>query len=240
MVSTSTTDRARTTTFAFHAVMFVESSPPASAGLSNRVQVFNSFSELETHDHDVHSFCTKCDRNFQNQNNLKQHLDSETHQPSNIECPGCGCDKTFITATALALHFESDTCPSGMTREQFNRLVVRADRNNVITNPSRLIGGMGYEALKDTSTWATERSWNGVAFECFLCHSTYSTLYVLNQHLKSLAHERKIYRCPKSDCRAEFVALSALCQHVEGGSCGVRMFRQVQDAMETLTRGSTP
>jgi len=136
------------------------------------------------------------------------------------------------------LHFESGTCPSGMTREQLNYLVVRADRNNVITNPSRLIGGpMGYEAPMNTSTWATERSWNGVAFECFLCHSTYRKLYALNQHLKSPAHDQRIYRCPKFDCRVEFSALSALCQHVERGSCGVRMFRQVQDAMESLTRG---
>jgi len=48
---------------------------------------------------------------------------------------------------------------------------------------------------------------------------------------------QKIYRCPKLDCRIEFVTLSALCQHIEGGSCSVRMSRQVRDAMYNLTRG---
>ncbi|KAH9058050.1 hypothetical protein EDB87DRAFT_1532298, partial [Lactarius vividus] len=69
--------------------------------------------------------------------------------------------------------------------------------------------------------WATERSWNGRAYECFLCHSMSNTLDSLNRHLKSPAHGQKIYRCPKLDCRIKFVTLSGLCQHVERGTCGV-------------------
>ncbi|KAI9435085.1 zinc finger protein [Lactarius indigo] len=85
--------------------------------------------------------------------------------------------------------------------------------------------------------WATDLSWNGMAYECFLCHSTFRTLGRLDQHLQSPTHDQKIYKCLNPDCRIEFVALSALCQHVEGGSCGVRVFKQVQNAMESLTRG---
>jgi len=70
---------------------------------------------------------------------------------------------------------------------------------------------------------------------CIEC-SELKTLERLNQHLQSPRHEDKIYRCPKSDCRTEFVTLSGLCQHVEGGSCGVRMFKRVRDVMESLTR----
>ena len=71
-------------------------------------------------------------------------------------------------------------------------------------------------------TWATDRLWNGYAYKCFLCNKTFYTLVRLNQHLKRPFHEDKIYRRPKSDCRVEFVTLSGLCQHVVGGSCGVR------------------
>ncbi|KAH9168398.1 hypothetical protein EDB89DRAFT_2245230 [Lactarius sanguifluus] len=159
-------------------------------------ELFDSYSELEEHDHEVHNYCTECGRGFQNQNNLQQHLNSKLHRPSTI----------------------SGACRSGMTREQLNRLVVRADRNNYITNPARLLGGPpgGYEPPMTTSAWVTERSWNGMEYECFLCHSTFKTIDRLNQHLKSPAHDEKIYRCPKPDCRVEFAALSALCQHVEG------------------------
>jgi hypothetical protein len=177
------------------------------AALRNKIQLFDSYSELQEHDHEVHDYCTECGRVFQNQHSLRQHLDSKLHRPSNIVCPGRKCNRSFI--------------------------------DNFITNPSRLIGGPPgeYEPLMSASAWATERSWNGMEYECFLCHSTFKTLDRLNQHLQSPRHDEKIYKCPKLDCRVEFVTLSALCQHVERGSCGVRMFKQVQNAMESLTRG---
>jgi hypothetical protein len=213
--------------------------PDHRAALRNKLQLFDSYSELREHDHEVHDYCTECDRVFQNQNILQQHLNSKLHRPSTIVCPGRKCNKSFISPAALTLHFESGACRSGMTREKLNRIVVRADKNNFITNPALLIGGPpgGYEPPLNSMAWATEISRNGVEYECFLCHSTFKTLDRLNQHLQSPRHDQKIYKCPKPDCHVEFVALSALCQHVERGSCGVRMFRQVQNAMESLTRG---
>ena len=203
------------------------------------IQPFDTYAELQEHDRDVHTYCTDCMQLFQSQSNLLQHLNSKLHRPANIRCPGRGCDRAFVLHAALALHFESGTCPSGMTRAQLNQLVVRADANNYITNSSRLLTGpLGRsEPPATTVTWATERSWNGFAYQCFLCNRTFDNLAWLNQHLQSPVHQDKIYRCPKSDCDADFVALSGLCQHVEGGSCGVRMFRQVQDVMDGLTRG---
>lgn len=204
-------------------------------------QYFDDYAELQEHDRDVHTYCTSCKRNFQSESNLRHHLNSKLHQPAKYPCPGRGCKKSFVSPAALTLHFESGTCPSRMTREQLNRLVVRADTNNYITNPSRLLTGpLGWSEPPPTATtWATELSWNEVcdAYECFLCNATFRTLAQLNQHLSSPRHEDKIYRCPKADCRTEFVTLSGLCQHVEGGSCGVRMFRRVRDTMESLTRG---
>ncbi|KAI0285680.1 hypothetical protein BC826DRAFT_960018 [Russula brevipes] len=204
-------------------------------------ELFDDYKDLQEHDRDVHTYCTDCQRGFQSESNLSHHLRSKRHQPCNVHCPGRGCFKSFVSAAALTLHFESDTCPSGMTREQLNRIVVRADTNNYITNPARLLTGpLGrFEPPPAPVTWATERSWNedAGAYECFLCNSTFGTLVRLNQHLKSLRHEEEIYKCPKSDCQKEFVTLGGLCQHVESGSCGVRMFTQVRNMMDDLTRG---
>jgi len=183
-----------------------------------------------------HHYCGVHDQHFQNQNNLQQHLNSRHHQLSNVKCPGYGCNRSFISPAALILHFESGTCSSGLTRAELDRRVVRADRNHLITNPDRLICGPG-GCEPPTTTWqATEYSWNGMEYECYLCHKGFGTLNRLNQHLQSPFHKEKIYRCPKSDCRIEFKTLSALFQHVEGGSCGVQRFRQVRDAMDRLTR----
>ena len=88
-----------------------------------------------------HHYCRECDRHFQSESNLRQHLNSRIHQPANLRCPGRGCNRFFVSPAALTLHFEAGTCPSGMTREQLNRMVVRADANNYITNPSRLLMG---------------------------------------------------------------------------------------------------
>jgi Zinc-finger double-stranded RNA-binding/Zinc-finger of C2H2 type len=203
------------------------------------IQTFDTYAELQEHDRDSHNYCTDCQRSFQSESNLRHHLNSRVHRPANVRCPGRDCNRTFVSYAALVLHFESGTCPSRMTREQLNRFVVRVDTNNYITNPARLLTGpLGRsEPPASTVTWATGRSWNGYAYQCFLCNRTFDTLPRLNQHLQSPVHQDKIYRCPKSDCRIEFVALSGLCQHVEGGSCGVRMFRQVRDVMDSLTMG---
>ncbi|KAH9953393.1 hypothetical protein BC827DRAFT_1248535, partial [Russula dissimulans] len=95
-------------------------------------KIFDNYSELQSHDRDVHTYCTDCKRNFQSESNLRHHLNSKVHQPANVRCPGRGCNRCFVSHAALVLHFESGTCPSNMTREQLNRLVVRADTNNYI------------------------------------------------------------------------------------------------------------
>jgi hypothetical protein len=165
---------------------------------------------------------------------------SKHHLPATVRCPGRGCSKSFVSYGALVLHVESGACPSGMTRDRLNRLVVRRDTRHYITNPDRLIEGPldgRYEPPAPVETWATELSWNGEEYECFLCGGTFETLARLNKHLQSPRHADKIYRCPKPDCRTEFRTLSGLCQHVEGGTCGVRTFRRVRNVMDSLTRG---
>lgn len=137
------------------------------------------------------------------------------------------------------LHFEGGACPSGLNRHELNKLVVRLDRNNLITNPSRLITGpSGTQQLSATrKLWATELSYNGYQYECFLCHAEFGTLLALNKHLQSPRHEDKIYRCPNHTCGLQYSALSSLTQHVENGQCGVSRFKMVRDVMESLTGG---
>jgi len=202
-------------------------------------EMFDSHEELQAHDRDVHFYCTDCKRSFPSESNIRHHLNSKLHHPANVQCPGHGCGRVFVSHAALVLHFESGACSSGMTRKQLNRLAVRTDTSNYITNPARLLPGPdgGFEAPAPVDMWATEISWNGEAYECFLCNSEFLTLPRLNQHLRSPRHDEKIYRCPQSDCRTEFVTLSGLCQHVEGRTCGVRMFKRVRGTMESLGRG---
>ena len=102
-------------------------------------------------------------------------------------------------------------------------MVHQLDRDNVITRP--MISLPGYSNVE---TIATDRAWNGRAYECYLCTREFTSLNGLNNHIKSPVHEQNIYRCPKMSCRREYKLLSGLVQHVESESCGVMRFGMVQ------------
>lgn len=69
------------------------------------------------------------------------------------------------------------------------------------------------------------------------CDKECNSLRALNQHLASPRHLEQIYRCPHTECRQQFTVLSALCQHIESGRCGVIKFKQVQNVMDSLVSG---
>ncbi|KLO16576.1 hypothetical protein SCHPADRAFT_901374 [Schizopora paradoxa] len=202
-------------------------------------KIFGTRAKQQEHYENHHYYCKSCDRLFNSQSNLDHHLASSIHKPRAFACPGRNCNKAFVSISALILHAESGTCPSGTTRKTVNEYVVRMDRTNVITNPNRLITSGGVSAPPaQTRTYATAQAWNGRAYECFLCHKEFRALSALNAHLASPVHQSKIYRCPNvGACGMEFVALSGLSQHVEGGSCGVQRFRQVRDMMAQIQSG---
>ncbi|KAI0698767.1 hypothetical protein C8Q76DRAFT_771882 [Earliella scabrosa] len=189
--------------------------------------------ELGLHEHRRQShadrYCVPCKRMFQNANNLRQHQNSSMHQGRTVACPMKGCTRAFPSTAALVLHLESGTCTSGMTRKMVDDLIRKIDRSNIITNPNRMIGGPASSSRSPTVTgeWATERAWNGFAYECYSCHRTYRELAHLNAHLRSPAHAEKIYRCPSAwgGCGADFRTLSAFCQHMENAQCGVHRFK---------------
>lgn len=147
-------------------------------------------------------------------------MHSRTHVgDSSIACPWC--QDGFTTASGLTIHLESGKCQrSGLNVQKINKMVQQADRHHVITKPM-----ITYES---DELIATDNSWNGNMYECYLCHKEFHSLGALNQHMKSPAHMQSIYRCPKGSCRREYKTLSALVQHVESESCGIMRFAHVQ------------
>ncbi|KAJ7933296.1 hypothetical protein B0H13DRAFT_1592478 [Mycena leptocephala] len=130
----------------------------------------------------LHHCCVPCKRLFLSASNLTNHLNSSLRRPKDVPCPGKGCGLAFVSRSALILHLESGTCKSGADRQTINRYVRQYDTKNVITDPARLLTGGGTSEIQYT---ATERAWNGSAYECYLCHAGYRTLAALNQHLAS-------------------------------------------------------
>ncbi|GBE86807.1 hypothetical protein SCP_1000490 [Sparassis crispa] len=202
-------------------------------------ELFDSESELEDHNEEAHWYCRSCERFFKDENSLNYHLRSSIHRPRAYACPGRKCTKAFTSHAALVNHWESGACPSGVTRESVNRVAAKLDKTGLITNPTRLLGGpSGRGESVVTQVWATERSWNGEEYECFLCHRGFRSLLALNAHLQSPVHADKGYRCPKTwrGCGKEFKTLSALCQHVESEQCGVRRFsKEMQNVIESMS-----
>lgn len=79
---------------------------------------------------------------FKDANSLDNHCRSAIHQGRNIDCPMRGCEKSFVSNAGLLA-------------------------DNIITNPSRLIGESSPVVVDQ---WATERAgWNGSRYECYLC-----------------------------------------------------------------------
>ncbi|KAF9225261.1 hypothetical protein BS17DRAFT_587858 [Gyrodon lividus] len=193
-------------------------------------KVFKNEFGLHEHNRQSHYYCPQCKRLFQSESNLRSHMNSSLHRPKCVPCQFRGCGLSFVSKSALVLHLESGSCKSGVNRRMVEQYIRQIDRNNIVTDPSRLL-----TAGDDVHQYiATERSWNGRGYECVLCHSPFRTLTDLNRHLASPRHQDRIYRCPLTTCHMTFSTLSALCQHVESESCGVLRFRAVQDAMEGL------
>ncbi|KAF9471813.1 hypothetical protein BDN70DRAFT_887708 [Pholiota conissans] len=182
---------------------------------------------------DQHQYCTPCDRHFISKSNLRQHLNSSAHRTKDVGCP-FRCGAKFISRSALILHLEIGRCASGANHNTVNRFVRQFDTIHLITDPSRLIT-KGESSLNKNIRWiATNETWNGRAYECYLCHSQHRTLNALQRHFDSPTHQDQIYICPESRCGDRFKAFSALMQHIESEKCGVSRFRSVQNAMDSI------
>lgn len=120
------------------------------------------------------------------------------------------------------IHLESGRCTkSGLDRQKLNTMIQQMDRRNVITKP--MLTMANYDPPQ-----ATQRTWNGRAYECYFCDKEFSQLHGLNNHLKSPAHEQPLYHCPNPGCHKPYKVLSGLVQHLESESCGAIKFVNVQ------------
>ena len=134
----------------------------------------------------------------------------------------------------MAIHLESGSCVSGITRQRINNEIRARDTNHLITE--RLLTYPDSDE-EEVDTWATSAAWNGHGYECYFCPRVFRQLPDLNRHLQSPVHERSIYHCPH--CATKFKLISGLVQHVESESCGIARFRDVKIAMNRLISNST-
>ncbi|KAL4902306.1 hypothetical protein BDW74DRAFT_186870 [Aspergillus multicolor] len=111
------------------------------------------------------NYCKACDRHFQNENNLRAHLNFKLHRGRPTLCPFC--KSNYTTASGLFHHLETGSCTAApsMDRESIYRPIRARDPH-----------GNGRYA-------ATSQSWNGYNYKCYLCHR-YALAGLFN-HLES-------------------------------------------------------
>ncbi|KAF4612362.1 hypothetical protein D9613_004354 [Agrocybe pediades] len=217
--------------------------------------LFHDATDLENHMNSRHHYCSPCNKVFVNEYGLHEHyrqsprhfwcvpckrlfssasnynsMNSATHRPKDVTCP-FKCGGAFVSRSAMVLHLESGSCSSGVTRQMIDRYIRQKDTNNIITDPSRMIGG---SSQQDVTYIASERSWNGHGYQCCLCQHEFRSLRALNSHLASPKHQDKVYICRGPNCNLRFSVVSALVQHIESEKCGVLRFKSVQSAMDSM------
>ncbi|PFH57421.1 hypothetical protein XA68_15099 [Ophiocordyceps unilateralis] len=158
------------------------------------------------------------------------HLNSRTHRGTSLACPFCS--SLFVTAAGVTHHLETGSCPDmqGFDRDQMYRFVRSKDPDGIISK--KLLGWTGSVQYE-----ATERCFNGDAYECYFCHREFRRLSHLSQHLNSPTHQSKLYHCPNRSCRQEFKTLAGIVNHFESESCGVTRFDRIQNQMAGYLSG---
>ena len=90
---------------------------------------------------------------------MSQHL--KTHKSKDIDCPGC--EKMFISNSAMVLHLETGYCPSG------------ADEDTV------------REVAQDCDSWRSYTAYNSDCdFQCPTCDKPARLMSALLQHAESV------------------------------------------------------
>ncbi|KDR70426.1 hypothetical protein GALMADRAFT_230068 [Galerina marginata CBS 339.88] len=174
-----------------------------------------------------HNWCFDCSRDFRTETALEQHRNSLAHQSRQFKCPFCL--NMFKSPSGITLHIESG-CHK-ITRHHVTAAVRSMD---IVPNISikRITGPPSLPTTLLTYI-ATDASFNGTSYECFLCHKTFRTLPGLNAHLNSPAHDDDEFRCPK--CKREFKLISGFVQHLESQSCELAKTTEIGNYFNDLT-----
>ncbi|CAA7265700.1 unnamed protein product [Cyclocybe aegerita] len=139
----------------------------------------------------AHNWCFECSKGFATAGDLARHVSSLAHAPRTMSCPsGSNCECRFKSASGIAHHMENGC---HMDRHQVTRRVKAMDKNNVISIDCRIEGP---ELNGTTKFIATEDSFDGQHYVCFLCQKKCRSLAGLNAHLNSAAHDASEFKCP--------------------------------------------
>ena len=134
----------------------------------------------------------------------------------------------FKSPSGVALHIES-----GCHNVSRHHVTAAVQAMNIVPNISiKRITGPAYPPAVRTYI-ASEASFNGSAYECYLCCKLFRTLSGLNSHLNSPTHDDEEFRCPQ--CRTEFKLISGFVQHVESQSCRLAQTTQIDNYFNDLT-----
>ncbi|PKY00130.1 zinc finger protein [Aspergillus campestris IBT 28561] len=180
------------------------------------------------------SYCPTCDRHFQNENNLRMHLNSKAHLGISVTCPFCR--SRYTTAGGVVHHLERGCCQYApqLNRETIHRLIRERDRDSLIATKQSAWSD------EDNGTYsATGKAWDDVYWECHICHKKFNSNAFLNTHLNSPVHKQKIYHCPNKEggCHKHFNILAGLLNHLENGSCGYPRFESFQKQLRNVLTG---
>jgi Zn finger protein HypA/HybF involved in hydrogenase expression len=173
-----------------------------------------------------HNWCFDCSRDFGSETALQQHQNSLAHSGRNFKCPFC--QGMFKSPSGIALHIES-----GCHKLSRHHVTAAVHKMKIVPNISikRITGPI--QPLTLRTFIATEASFNGSSYNCYLCRNKFKTLSGLNSHLNSPAHDDDEFRCPK--CKTEFKLISGFIQHLETRSCGLAETTQIGNYFDDLT-----
>ncbi|KAF8904702.1 hypothetical protein CPB84DRAFT_1677157, partial [Gymnopilus junonius] len=174
-----------------------------------------------------HNWCFECSRDFKSESALQQHQSSLAHKGRDFKCPFC--QGMFKSPSGIALHIES-----GCHKVNRHQITAAVHKMNIIPNISikRITGPVQPPTTLRTYI-ATEASFNGSSYDCYLCQRKFKTLLALNSHLNSPAHDDEEFKCPK--CKMEFKLISGFVQHLESQSCGLAKTTQIDSYFNDLT-----
>ncbi|KAF8629323.1 hypothetical protein AX15_003506 [Amanita polypyramis BW_CC] len=179
---------------------------------------------------DSNTYCHICEKEFSTPSDLQRHNASPVHRPRVIDC--FVCPSSFKTPSALAHHMESSCRNLPFNRHEVTSVIQGL---NIIPSISlrSAIEGPGVAARPLITYRATGTSFNGNGYQCHICSRTFHSLYSLDAHLNSPAHDENEFKCPK--CNTQFKLISCLIQHLESKSCGLSSIEGVERRFRRIT-----
>jgi hypothetical protein len=181
-------------------------------------------------------YCRDCDRTFIGYSQLKAHLGSNIHAPRDFPCIS-GCGSSFVSASAMVLHLEANTCTTPGANHKLGCLMASFDegRTGLFVHTLVHVEPRYKFAWRLRTCYLETQSRRPL---CPICLRSFAKEQHLLQHLASIRHtgrKAEAYSCPQ-DCKTSN-KLSAIMQHVESGKCGANQDVSVKRFMDKFKFG---